>query len=130
MGAGGSPDQTLVLLDGAPVYNVSHLFGFLQPFIPQRSMMLPWYKGAFPARFGGRLSGVLDLSMKEGHRETHQQQLQLSPISASAVIEGPLAQGKGSYLVSGRLAHTALLLFPFQVAYQQGRSKRLLCRLL
>ncbi|GAB4412231.1 MAG: hypothetical protein OHK0039_18030 [Bacteroidia bacterium] len=120
---GGSPDQTLILLDGAPVYNVSHLFGFLSAFHPSALSDVTLYKGAFPARYGGRLSGVLDMSMKEGHRQAHRQQLQLGPISASGLVEGPLAQAQGSYLVSGRLAHTALVLFPFHLAYRRGAAE-------
>src|SRR5699024_10744564 len=63
---GGSPDQNLILLDGVPVYNVSHLFGFLSVFTPEAIQSADLYKGGFPARYGGRLSSVLDIRMKEG----------------------------------------------------------------
>jgi hypothetical protein len=66
---GGTPDQNLILLDGSPVYNVSHLGGFISVFNNDALNKVDVYKGAFPARFGGRLSSVLDIQMKEGNKK-------------------------------------------------------------
>ena len=63
---GGGPDQNLILLDGAPVYNASHIFGFFSVFNPEALQNITMIKGGFPSRYGGRLSSVLDISMKEG----------------------------------------------------------------
>ena len=66
---GGSPDQNLILLDGVPVYNASHLFGFFSVFNSDAIKDVKLIKGGFPARYGGRLSSVLDINMKEGNNK-------------------------------------------------------------
>lgn len=99
---GGSPDQNLILLDGMPVYNASHLFGFFSVFNPEAIATADFYKGAIPARYSGRLSSVLDLSMKEGNRQKTHGRFALSPVAGNLLLEGPLAKNKLSYMISGR----------------------------
>lgn len=69
---GGSPDQNLVLLDGTPIFNVSHLFGIFSVFNPDIVKNADFYKGAFPARYGGRLSSIVDISLKDGDMQQFQ----------------------------------------------------------
>ena len=99
---GGSPDQTLILLDGVPVYNVSHLLGFMSLFNNDAINDSKLYKGSLPARFGGRLSSVLDISMKEGNLEKQAGTFSLSPIAGRYTLEGPIVKNKASYMVSVR----------------------------
>ncbi|MFA9390082.1 MAG: carboxypeptidase-like regulatory domain-containing protein [Prolixibacteraceae bacterium] len=99
---GGSPDHTLILLDGVPVYNVNHLFGYFSVFNSQAIHDVNLIKGAIPARYGGRLTSVLDIRMKEGDKSKHRQQLNIGTLAVSGIAEGPLWQGKGSYMISGR----------------------------
>lgn len=99
---GGSPDQNLVLLDGMPVYNASHLFGFFSVFNPEAIASADFYKSAIPARFSGRLSSVLDLTMKEGNKQEHHGRFALSPVAGNFLFEGPILKNKLSYMVSGR----------------------------
>jgi outer membrane receptor for ferrienterochelin and colicin len=99
---GGSPDQNLILLDGVPVYNVSHLFGFVSVFTPEALQHVDLYKGGFPARYGGRLSSVVDVHMKEGNMYKPHSSLVLGPVSSEFMHEGPVVNGKSSFLISGR----------------------------
>ncbi len=118
---GGSPDQNLMLLDGAPVYNVSHLFGFLSVFNPDAIKDVALYKGGFPARYGGRLSSVLDITMREGATSEHRGEAGIGIISSRVLLEGPLGKSKkGSYLVSARSSYLGLLLIPVKILYAQG----------
>lgn len=112
---GGSPDQNLILLDGIPVYNVNHLFGFFSVFHPQAVSNIDFYKGSIPAQYGGRLSSVIDISLKEGNTKKFHHQYSFSPISGQFLIEGP-AGNKTSYLVSGRRTWLDLLTTPLQKA--------------
>jgi hypothetical protein len=99
---GGSPDQNLILLDGVPVYNASHLFGFVSVFNPEAIQSVDLYKGNFPARFGGRLSSVIDVRMKEGNQYKRHTDLTLGLISSKITHEGPIQKGKSSYIISAR----------------------------
>lgn len=99
---GGSPDQNLILLDDVPIYNASHLFGFVSVFTPEALQRVDFYKGGFPARYGGRLSSVVDVRMKEGNRHKRQTDLTLGIISSKLTHEGPIKEGKSSYLISAR----------------------------
>lgn len=110
---GGSPDQNLILLDGVPVYNVSHLFGFFSVFNSEAINNVQLYKGGFPARFGGRLSSVLDITMKEGNNKKLSGNFFISPIAGSASLNGPLGKsGKTTFAISGRRTFLDLLLTP------------------
>jgi len=97
---GGSPDQNLVLLDGITVYSPSHLFGLFSPFIPEALSEVTLLAGGFPARFGGRLSSVLDIVTKEGNARRFTGDGSISLIAAKAQVEGPIPSG--SFLVAGR----------------------------
>lgn len=99
---GGSPDQNLILLDGVPVYNVSHLFGFLSVFNSDAISQVKMYKGGIPARYGGRLSSVLDVTMKEGNITEPWGVVSVSPVSGSITLEGPIKPDTSSFIVSGR----------------------------
>jgi hypothetical protein len=99
---GGSPDQNLILLDEMPVYNVNHLFGFFSLFHPDALKSAELIRGAFPARYGGRLSSVINLHSREGNREGFAGSAALGLVSGRASVEGPLLGGKASYFVAGR----------------------------
>ncbi len=110
---GGGPDQNLILLDGAPVYNVSHLFGFFSVFNDDALHDVTLIKGGFPSRYGGRLSSVLDISMKEGNNQHYEAHGALGLISSKLTIEGPIKTDRMSFIVSGRRTYIDLLARPF-----------------
>lgn len=99
---GGTPDQNLVLFDGFTVYHVDHLFGFFSAFNSNALKDVQLYKGGYPAKFGGRLSSVVDLTGKDGNTENFNIGLGASLLSVNGFIESPFAKGKGSILVAGR----------------------------
>ena len=117
---GGSPDQNLILLDGTPVYNASHLFGFLSVFNPDAIKNLELIKGGFPARYGGRLSSVLEVTMKEGDRKKRVVQGSVGLISSKLTVEGPLVKDRSSFIVSARRTYIDLLLRPLS-SYRDGK---------
>jgi hypothetical protein len=106
---GGTPDQNLYLLDGVTVYNPSHLGGFLSSFNSDALRSLKLIKGAFPAEYGGRLSSVLDMSMKEGHKEKVQGSAGISLISSRLTIDGPITDNS-TFMVSGRAMYLNVLM--------------------
>lgn len=99
---GGSPDQNLILLDGVPVYNINHLFGFFSVINPDAVSHVEFLKGSIPARYGGRLSSVLDMTMKEGNQQEWKVNYGISPIAGRLTVEGPIKPGVSSLLISGR----------------------------
>ncbi|MBI9035168.1 MAG: TonB-dependent receptor [Bacteroidales bacterium] len=109
---GGGPEQNLILLDGVPVYNVNHLFGFFSVFNPDAVNSVTLIKGGFPARYGGRLSSVLDIRMKEGNQKELKGSASVGLISSRATIEGPIDNGKGSFIISGRRTYIDVLMQP------------------
>jgi hypothetical protein len=110
---GGGPDQNLIILDDAIVYNASHLFGFLSVFNGDALKSVELTKGGFPARYGGRLSSVLEMHMKEGNKEEWHGTAGIGLISAHATLEGPLKKEKTSILISGRRTFADVLAAPF-----------------
>ncbi len=106
---GGSPDQTLILIDGVPVYNITHLFGFFSVLNPDVIATADLYKNELPARYGGRLSSVLDVTMREGNRNKMQGGIHISPISAKLRLEGPIKKDTSSYIISFRRSWLDLL---------------------
>jgi outer membrane receptor for ferrienterochelin and colicin len=110
---GGSPGQNLILLDEVPVYNVNHLFGFFSVFSPEAIKSVEIYKGAFPARFGGRTSSVMDIKMKEGNLNKSCYDLTIGTLSSKFTAEIPLLKEKASLLISGRRTYLDLFLQPF-----------------
>lgn len=109
---GGGPDQNLIILDDAIVYNASHLFGFFSLFNGDALKSVELTKGGFPARYGGRLSSVLDMNMKEGNKEKWHGEGGIGLISSRLTVEGPLSKGKSSILLSGRRTYADLILRP------------------
>ncbi|MDD4107711.1 MAG: TonB-dependent receptor plug domain-containing protein, partial [Prolixibacteraceae bacterium] len=110
---GGGPDENLLLLDGVPVYNVNHLFGFFSVFNADAIKDVTLYKGNFPARFGGRLSSVVDIRMKDGNNQHVHGNISVGLISSKFNIEGPLFSSKTTFNVSARRTYADLLLKPF-----------------
>lgn len=106
---GGSPDQNLILLDGTPVYNATHLFGIFSVFNPDIIKNVDLYKGAFPARYGGRLSSVVDISMKDGNMHSYQGEASIGLLASRAMLEGPIIKGKTSFIVTARRTYADLL---------------------
>ncbi|PTX21212.1 outer membrane receptor for ferrienterochelin and colicin [Pontibacter mucosus] len=99
---GGGPDQNLVLLDDAMIYNPSHLFGFFSVFNPDAVRSVELYKGGFPAQFGGRLSSVVDVKMNRGNNERISSSGGLGLISSRLTVDGPILKDKLNFSVSGR----------------------------
>ena len=99
---GGSSDQNLVLLDNTVVYNPNHLFGLFSVFNSDAVQSVDLYKSGFPAQFGGRLSSVVDVKLREGDRQKYVATGGIGLISSRGTFEGPINKGKGSFIVSGR----------------------------
>ena len=99
---GGSHDQNLILLDKSPVYNLNHAFGLLSVFNSSALKNVSLYKGGIPSEFGGRLSSVLDVSVKEGNRKSYSGDFTISTIAATGTVEGPIIKDKASFLISAR----------------------------
>jgi hypothetical protein len=107
---GGSADQNLILLDGATVYNASHLMGFFSVFNPDAIKDVTIYKGPIPAEYGGRLSSVLDISMKEGNDKQLSVYGGIGLISSRLTVEGPIKKEKGSFIISARRTYADIVL--------------------
>ncbi len=107
---GGAADQNLVLLDEAIIYNTSHMFGFFSVFNADAIKDLKLYKGGIPARFGGRVSSVLDVRQKDGNSKRFAVNGGIGLISSRLALEGPLFKEKGSFLVAGRASYINLAL--------------------
>ncbi len=110
---GGGPDQNLIILDEATVYNAFHLFGFFSLFNGDALKSVELTKGGFPARYGGRLSSVLDMQMKDGNKEKISGEAGIGLISSRLTLEGPIIKNKCSFLVSGRRTYADALIYPF-----------------
>ncbi len=116
---GGGPDQNLILLDDAIVYNTGHLFGFFSVFNPDAVKNTTLYKGTMPANFGGRLSSVVDIQMKEGNNKRFEMEGGIGLISSRLTVQGPLQKqyskkkNKGSFLISGRRTYVFDIAQPF-----------------
>ena len=106
---GGSPDENLMLLDGVPVYNVNHMFGFFSAFNPDAIKNVTLYKGSFPAHYAGRLSSVVDVRMKDGDMYHYHGNLHVGAVSSKYSFEGPLWKGKTSFNISGRRTYSDIM---------------------
>ncbi|MCX7987165.1 MAG: TonB-dependent receptor [Bacteroidales bacterium] len=102
---GGTYDQNLVLLDEAPVYNPSHTLGFFSTFNPDALKSVTFYKGYFPSQYGGRLSSVVDISMKDGNKNQFFASGGIGLLASRISVEGPLYDSKVSYIISGRYGY-------------------------
>jgi hypothetical protein len=109
---GGSPDQNLVLLDGVPIYNVSHVLGVFSVFNADAIKNVTLTKGGFPARYGGRLSSVLEINMKEGNTKEWHGEGSVGLISSKFTLEGPIKKDQTSILVSARRTYADLIFRP------------------
>lgn len=107
---GGSVDQNLILLDGAPIFNSSHLFGFFSVFNQDVVDDFTLYKSGIPAEFGGRVSSVLDVTTRGGNRKEFTAALGVSPITSRAYVEGPLINERTSFLLAVRTTYSDWLL--------------------
>jgi hypothetical protein len=107
---GGGADQNLILLDEATVYNASHLLGFFSVFNSDAIKDVTLYKGSQPAEFGGRLSSVLDIRMKDGNDKKFGVEGGIGIISSRLKLEGPIVKDKGSFTISGRRTYADLFL--------------------
>ena len=112
---GGAADQNLVLLDDGVVFNPSHIFGFFSVFNSDAIRDVKLYKGAIPARYGGRLSSVLQVSQREGNNQQFEGRGGIGTVASRLVVEGPLQESKSSYLLGGRYSQSHLLLPLFDI---------------
>ena len=119
---GGSIDQNLVILDEAPVFNSSHLFGFFSVFNPDAVKGVKLYKGGIPARYGGRLSSILDVRMKEGNSKQFQAEGGIGTIFSRLSVEAPIVKDKSSFLLAGRRSYIDVLAGPFLGDNLQGTT--------
>ena len=107
---GGAADQNLVLLDGAPIYNDSHMFGFFSVFNADAVKSLDLYKGGIPAAFGGRVSSVLDVHQQQGRGDSLKVNGGIGLISSRLMVEGPVKKDLGSFMLAGRASYAHLFL--------------------
>lgn len=114
---GGGPDQNLVLLDGIPVYNAEHLFGIFSVFNPDMVKNIDLYKGGFPARYGGRLSSVIDITSKDGNLHEYKGSATIGMISSKINFEGPIFKGKTSFNISARRSYIDIVSRPVIKAF-------------
>ena len=107
---GGAADQNLILLDEATIFNSSHLFGFFSVFNPDAIKDLKLYKGGIPARYGGRVSSVLDIYQREGNSKKLKVNGGIGALASRLLVEGPIIQDKAAFLIGGRASYAHLFL--------------------
>lgn len=117
---GGSVGQNLILQDEAPVYNSSHMLGFFSTFNPDAVKDARLYKGAIPAKYGGRLASILDVRMKDGNNKKFEATGGIGTIFSRLSVEGPIVKDKGSFIISGRRSYIDILARPFVEVLQDG----------
>lgn len=118
---GGGADENLLLMDGVPLYNVSHLLGFFSVFNADAIKNVTLYKGSFPARFGGHLSSVVDIRMNDGNESEYHGNASIGLISSKFNMEGPIVKGRTTFNVSARRTYLDLLAKPV-LMYANRRS--------
>ncbi|MFA9390701.1 MAG: carboxypeptidase-like regulatory domain-containing protein [Prolixibacteraceae bacterium] len=118
---GGSLDQNLILLDGSPIYYMNHYGNFLSLFHPEIISNVKLYKGASPAKYGGRLSSVVDLRMRQGNRKEHHGSLGIGLLSADILLEGPIKKDTTSYIFSARRFYLDAIMRPAYYLLTEGR---------
>ena len=101
---GGNSDQNLILIDEAPIYNPSHLFGFFSVLAPDAINEMTVYKGDFPSKYGGRLSSVIDIKARNGNLKRFGFSGNIGPYASEITLEGPIIKDKSSFIVSGRMS--------------------------
>ena len=105
---GGGPDENLILLDDIPLYSVNHMFGIFSVFTPEAVKKVTLFKGSFPARYGGRLSSVIDVRTNDGNMKEFHGLVSVGMLSDRVHLEGPIVRDQTSFSVSGRVLHTFL----------------------
>ncbi len=110
---GGGPDQNLILLDEAPVYNASHLFGFFSVFNADAIKNVNMIKGGMPANYGGKLASVLDITMKDGNYKEFHGEGGVGLIASRFTVEGPIKKDTASFIISARRTYIDVLMEPF-----------------
>ena len=119
---GGGVGQNLVLLDEAPVYQTSHLFGFFSVFNPDAVKDVKLYKGGIPAQYGGRISSILDVRMKEGNNKNFEVGGGVGTVFSRIAIEGPMVKEKASFILAGRRSYADVLARPFTDIFDNGAA--------
>nr|MCR5589802.1 TonB-dependent receptor [Bacteroidales bacterium] len=120
---GGGPDENLFLLDGVPLYNVSHLGGFFSAFNTDAVKNVTLYKGSFPARFGGRLSSVVDITQNNGNDQEMHGNFSVGLISAKLNIEGPIVKEKTTFSLSARRTYAEIFMIPAIMALNNATKE-------
>jgi len=120
---GGGPDENLFLLDGVPLYNVSHLGGFFSAFNTDAIKNVTLYKGSFPARFGGRLSSVVDITQNNGNDQELHGNASIGLISAKINLEGPIVKEKTTFCFSARRTYAELIMIPTIMALNNASKE-------
>lgn len=110
---GGGPDQNLILLDGVPIYNVDHLMGFFSIFTPEAMKKVTLFKSSFPARFGGRLSSVVDVRTNDGDMKNYHGAISIGLLASKLNFEGPIVKNKTAFNLSMRRSYIDLVTYPF-----------------
>ena len=105
---GGGPDENLILLDDIPLYGVNHMFGIFSVFTPEAVKKVTLFKGSFPARYGGRLSSVIDVRTNDGNMKEFHGLVSVGMLSDRVHLEGPIVKDRTSFSVSGRVLHSFL----------------------
>lgn len=119
---GGSPDQNLILIDEIPIYNSSHYYGLFSVVNENSLQSVRFMKGAIPAKFGGRLSSVVDITLKEGNQNKTEKEISVGIMSSSFMLNGPLKKGRTTYSISGRRSMLDLLMLPYFLAFDKARE--------
>ncbi len=101
---GGNADENLMLIDEVPVYNPSHLFGFFSAFSPDAINDVQIFKGDFPAKYGGRLSSVIDIKAREGNMKRFGVSGNIGPYATNLTVEGPILKNRASFILAGRVS--------------------------
>ncbi|MBT8281690.1 MAG: TonB-dependent receptor [Muriicola sp.] len=112
---GGAADQNLILLDEATIFNSSHLFGFFSVFNPDAIKDVKLFKGAIPARYGGRVSSVLEIFQKEGNSKEFKMNGGIGAVASRLLAEGPIVKDKSAFLIGGRASYAHLFLPLFDI---------------
>jgi len=107
---GGGPDENMILLDGVPIYNVSHLLGVFSVFTPEAVKKVTLYKSSFPARYSGRISSIIDVQSNDGNLNEMKGSVSVGMLSDKFHLEGPIVKDKSSYSVSFRGMHTFFIM--------------------
>lgn len=110
---GGGPDQNLILLDGIPVYNADHLLGVFSVFTPEAVKKVTLFKGSFPARFGGRLSSIVDIRTNDGDMKQYHGTVSIGLLTSKLHLEGPILKDRTSFCLTARRTYMDLVVRPF-----------------